>query len=264
MAKKLIIGAVILVLVVVALIFLTPLLDIIGLGDAGLCTENPFNSGCSCPSDFDKIEVSAYGVPKFICETKNKFIDPDDVDWEEQSIDYAKQTLADNFPDCNMNDCSQGDWVIEWGVFETEKRIISAECWAFDTRFSEVEFDISDGAVSTMSCSDYQEPQPGEPTILFTYVGLGAGGDKYRYKVKCTEGTGTATGEVINILTEDRTDASGWSFPGGDTVKIIPTPTINSGTCELINPESRQVTISCSAECTGFGDWGGELRVGKY
>lgn len=245
--------------------------SIIGVKQA--CIDAPFDPTCICADDEERLNFIAFGVPKFVCEPINKFIDPNDVDWQQQSIDYAESVLEQQYPDCTSRTCESGNWRVTLSAENYENRVILVECLAIDQRFASVWFYVKDGSftqVGPPSCGNYYEPQPGNPAITINYDRDGPGYDMVvlKYRIDCNVGTGTAAGSYTYELPYIKSDSSSWWFHGigyPQSVAIGVGPSgIGIGSCTLENAGARSVTVDCVAECTGYGGYGGEITLRWY
>lgn len=251
-----ILGVIAVISLLVAGAYIADATGILTLSSAKTCTETPVNKDCYCIEEDEKIQVRRGIIPKWICEKKDKFINPLDANWEQQAINYATQKLSEDFPECNSESCANGEWRVELGIKDHEERVISVECWNLDQRFANVNFDLVDGEISWFSCSNYYVPQEGNPLIeLWEEKGTLT---KIKYRIKCSLGTGIAQGTYNYVLPETQVDREEWRFLGRDVGEL---KSIRFGTCDLINPTSRGLTIECEAECTGYSDWGGEFSI---
>lgn len=252
------IGIVVVAIIAIAVIAIPGLGSSIAaaFGEPQDCVLTPYASNCFCQTDQDKLFVLEGGITRYFCEDSIKFVNPDVSGWETEAINYAEQTLGTNYPDCNMNTCSNGQWVVDIDYTEDAGRNIEVECVSLDRHYSGTVFDVETGNVMYDYCSNYDGDPQGTPTITVRYKGGYPINTILEARVNCEDGLGIATTTYTYTLPETYQSVEDWRwFYGDPTVAGI----YPSGTCTIISTTDRSMTLNCIAECTGYGGSNTEL-----
>lgn len=260
----------ILIVAAVVVVLLIPgLLGSIGaliFGSVSNCDDTPYSENCFCEEEEERLTVQAFGLTKFICEIEEKFIDPNDSDWEIQTISFGNQLLAETYPTCNSIGCSQGTLSVDWGWKDFERRAISMECLTSSVpqqRLNNITFFLDDGTVFNSSCGDFVEPDAVEPETEITFVGTGPGIDTFELRIKTEcKGVGTVDESYTHILPEGKMAFDWWFRSTGTNTLVTPvTPGFEFYTCNLVNEQQDSVTVNCVAECSGTGGISAPIKV---
>lgn len=283
--KKIMIIAVPVTIVAVAIALIVLASQGLIFSEPSDCSTTPYNDECFCFEGDNKLQIREGFVPKWICESDIKFIDPSDVDWEQQAVVYAEQRLDELYPDCDMKTCESGNsnWRVSLGSQNYEKRIMDVECEDTDGfRFSRITFDIIDGGIWNTFCANHDDIV--EDTVSDNPIEINFEvSDEYRwgyvmataiYSSDCGDkdnGIGTTTVYAPNgNISEWIIWTGGYGatrLENGQT-RITQNGVIvaqtDAGVCRIIESNENFATVSCDTECPHVGFSGARVHVAGY
>lgn len=235
------------------------------LFNAQSCDQAPFAENCFCGGEEEKLPVETSVIPRYFCESVEKFIDPNDPDFDSKVKNYAQSVFLERFPDCDMFACDKGnaEWSVFWGYpGEFDKRIIAAECVeeVTDTSgrvYSQIAFNVDNGELDerlNLSCFSYV-PLPDE----FSEIAMhGPIDDRGRYGY--VDYTGSVYSTCGTGVAEKRIEA--WEYPllGWE---LVQTPV--GVDCEILSEAEDHsfIDLRCDTHCPHEDrlDIGRDLKV---
>jgi len=104
-----------LLIIAIAALIVGPSLVYSIMGTHSLCSETPLDPYCVCPDDEEQI-AHGFVLPRHFCEKIDKVIDPDDPDFYNIAVGYARTNLRSLYPDCGTIDTCPGEIQATIGV----------------------------------------------------------------------------------------------------------------------------------------------------
>ena len=134
------------------------------------CEQDSFNNECLCDVDEERIKVSYMGLNRYLCESVDKFLDPDSSNFQNDLRNKASQ----EFSGCSMATCDhpKATFVVGTAIdgdYTTRSVVARCEHKTQDRLFYEYHVNVDDGTNplgSTSYCTDFSEnPEAGTPLL---------------------------------------------------------------------------------------------------
>lgn len=229
------------------------------IGTPEPCSVTPYNGSCSCEEGELRQQTLARIIPLYFCESADLLLDPNDPNFELDSINLASQTFRENFPECDSYACNEPDteWTVGFGlVDEYQRRDVQVECWLggqLGSRVNTIQLDLTTGSPSDMACANYQDARDSLPSGGDTPASLTVGS---AYPLQADGTISTQFNKArLDMTSECDKDNGIGTITLFSSIPVVSwsledvSPWYSFDYCSITESDSASVTIVCDSTC---------------